>query len=134
MPKNILGTDLQACSAAPVTGFYRTGDCRTGPEDLGEHTVCADVTEAFLAFSKSHGNDLSTPRPEFGFAGLRPGDRWCVCALRWLEAFRMGLAPPIVPEATHESMLSHIELDVLLRYSVVDSPELGSSGTKSPPE
>jgi uncharacterized protein (DUF2237 family) len=125
MTKNVLGGELEPCSSSPVTGFYRTGDCRTGPEDIGEHTVCAEVTEAFLEFSKSHGNDLSTPQPEFGFAGLQPGDRWCVCALRWLEAYQMGLAPPIVPEATHESLLRFVEVDVLKRYGVVES--------KSPP-
>jgi uncharacterized protein (DUF2237 family) len=115
-PNNVLGEPLQPCSRLPLTGFYRTGDCNTGPEDLGRHTVCAEVNEAFLVFSKAHGNDLSTPRPELGFDGLQPGDRWCVCADRWMEAFAVGLAPPIVLEATHESMLEYVEREVLERY------------------
>lgn len=121
--RNVLGGALEPCSVDPVTGFYRTGDCRTGPEDTGEHTVCAEVTEAFLAFSVAHGNDLSTPRPEFGFPGLKPGDRWCVCAARWMEAFVVGLAPPLVLEATHESLLKRIEKEVLDLYGVT-----GASG------
>jgi uncharacterized protein (DUF2237 family) len=116
--RNILGGPLQICGARPLTGFYRTGDCSTGEEDAGEHTVCAEVNEAFLVFSKAHGNDLSTPRPELGFAGLQPGDRWCVCAARWMEAFAMGVAPPIVLEATHESFLRHLDLEVVRRYRV----------------
>jgi uncharacterized protein (DUF2237 family) len=116
-PLNLLGGELQACSQSPRTGFYRTGDCRTGPEDIGEHTVCAEVTDAFLRFSESHGNDLTTPRPEYGFPGLKPGDRWCVCAGRWVEAYAVGLAPPIVLEATHESLARLVEPEVL-RYGV----------------
>jgi uncharacterized protein (DUF2237 family) len=116
--RNVLGGPLVECSARPLTGFYRTGDCSTGPEDAGEHTVCAVVNDAFLAFSRAHGNDLSTPRPEFGFPGLKPGDRWCVCASRWLEAFAVGLAPPIVLEATHESLLEKLEREVVMRYGV----------------
>lgn len=109
-PKNVLGTDLEDCSLDPPTGFYRDGCCRTGPQDFGLHLVCARMTEEFLAFSKSRGNDLSTPRPEFDFAGLRPGDCWCLCALRWQEAFEAGVAPPVRLEATHISALEHIRL------------------------
>ncbi len=98
---NVVGGELLPCSETPLTGFFRTGCCSTGPEDLGDHTVCAVMTEEFLVFSASVGNDLSTPRPEYGFAGLRPGDRWCVCAGRWQEALEAGVAPPVVLEATH---------------------------------
>ena len=93
--RNVVGGDLLPCSVEPVTGFYRDGCCATGPEDVGSHTVCALMTEEFLEFSKLAGNDLSTPRPEWGFAGLQPGDRWCVCASRWLEAYRAGVAAPV---------------------------------------
>ena len=103
--RNVLGGPLLACSFDPLTGFFRDGCCTTGPEDLGSHTVCARVTEAFLAFSRERGNDLSTPRPEYRFRGLKPGDRWCVCAARWLEACEAGAAPPVVLEATHEAAL-----------------------------
>ena len=105
MARNVLGTELQVCSLDPLTGFTRTGCCETGPEDSGSHTVCTQVTEAFLIFSMSRGNDLSTPRPEYGFAGLKPGDRWCLCASRWHEAAEAGFAPPVILEATHESAL-----------------------------
>jgi uncharacterized protein (DUF2237 family) len=110
MAKNVLGSVLQVCSLDPTTGFTRNGCCETGPEDTGSHTVCAQVTEEFLAFSYSRGNDLSTPRPEFGFEGLRPGDRWCLCAARWQEAADAGLAPPVILEATHERALEIISL------------------------
>ncbi len=110
MAKNVLGTELRSCSEDPLTGFYRNGCCDTGPEDLGVHVVCAEVTEEFLAFSRQQGNDLSTPRPEVGFAGLSPGDRWCLCASRWLEAFEAGVAPPVVLEATHALALEWIDL------------------------
>ena len=110
MAKNVLGTFLQPCSLDPMTGFTRTGCCETGPEDIGRHTVCAQVTEEFLAFSYSRGNDLSTPRPEFGFVGLKPGDRWCLCAARWQEAADVGLAPPVILEATHEKALEIVTL------------------------
>jgi uncharacterized protein len=105
MTRNVLGTELQVCSLDPLTGFTRTGCCETGPEDSGSHTVCTQVTEEFLIFSMSRGNDLSTPRPEYGFAGLKPGDRWCLCASRWHEAAEAGFAPPVILEATHESAL-----------------------------
>jgi uncharacterized protein (DUF2237 family) len=110
MIKNILGTNLEVCSLNPITGFTRSGCCETGPEDLGQHTVCAEVTDEFLQFSKLQGNDLMTPRPEFNFTGLKPGDRWCLCASRWLEALEEGIAPPIILEATHEKALEIIDL------------------------
>ena len=101
------------CSLDPLTGFYRNGCCETGPDDVGMHTVCAVMTAGFLRFSMSVGNDLSTPRPEFGFAGLRPGDRWCLCAPRWKEALDAGAAPRVVLEATHEEVLAIAPLGVL---------------------
>ena len=110
MIKNILGTNLEVCSLNPITGFTRNGCCETGPEDLGQHTVCAEVTDEFLQFSRLQGNDLMTPRPEFNFTGLKPGDRWCLCASRWLEALEEGIAPPVVLEATHEKALEIIDL------------------------
>ena len=115
--RNVLGTELASCSLDPVTGFYRNGCCETGPDDVGMHTVCAVMTEPFLKFSMAAGNDLSTPRPEFGFAGLRPGDRWCLCAPRWKEALDAGAAPQIVLEATHEEMLAIAPLGVLKEYA-----------------
>ena len=111
--RNVLGGELKPCSMDPVTGFYRNGCCETGPEDMGLHTVCAVMTDAFLAFSKSMGNDLSTPRPEYGFVGLKPGDRWCLCAPRWKEALDAGMAPKIVLESTHEETLAIVPLGVL---------------------
>jgi uncharacterized protein len=108
--KNVLGTALQTCSLAPLTGFMRTGCCETNNEDTGNHTVCCQVTEEFLAFSISKGNDLSTPRPEYGFEGLKPNDRWCLCATRWLEASEAGFAPPVILEACHERCLEVVSL------------------------
>lgn len=116
--RNVLGGPLATCSAAPLTGFYRTGCCDTGPDDQGLHVVCAQVTAEFLAFSRSRGNDLSTPRPEYGFPGLRPGDRWCLCADRWQEALDAGLAPPVVLAATHEAALAVVSRADLLRHAV----------------
>jgi uncharacterized protein (DUF2237 family) len=110
MIKNILGTNLEVCSLNPITGFTRSGCCETGPEDLGQHTICAEVTDEFLQFSKLQGNDLMTPRPEFNFTGLKQGDRWCLCASRWLEALEEGIAPPVILEATHEKALEIIDL------------------------
>lgn len=110
MEKNVLGTPLQICSMDPLTGFTRTGCCETGPQDRGSHTVCALMTDEFLAFSYSKGNDLTTPRPEFGFSGLKAGDRWCVCAARWLEASEAGFAPPVILEASHEKCLEIVNL------------------------
>ncbi|MEM1422424.1 MAG: DUF2237 domain-containing protein [Planctomycetota bacterium] len=116
--RNILGTPLEPCSTEPMTGFFRDGCCRTGPDDLGSHTVCAVVTEEFLAFTASRGNDLSTPRPEYSFPGLKPGDRWCLCASRWAEAHAAGAAPRIVPSATHERALDTVGLDALIEHAV----------------
>lgn len=110
---NVVGGQLLPCSADPVTGFYRDGCCATGPEDVGSHTVCTIVTGEFLEFSRLAGNDLSTPRPEWGFPGLSPGDRWCVCADRWLEAYRAGCAPAVVLGATHARALDVVPIDVL---------------------
>ena len=111
--RNVLGTELVPCSLDPVTGFFRNGCCETGPDDLGLHTVCVVMTAEFLAFSKSAGNDLSTPHPEYGFDGLKPGDRWCLCAPRWKEALDAGAAPQVVLEATHEETLAIVPLGVL---------------------
>ena len=110
MARNVLGEELESCSTDPVTGFYRTGCCDTGAEDMGVHTVCAVVTADFLRFSAEAGNDLSTPRPEFGFPGLRPGDRWCLCASRWAEANAAGVAPPVVLAATHAHTLEWVDV------------------------
>src|ERR1700684_780595 len=115
---NVLGGELVPCSLAPRTGFYRNGCCETGPEDVGLHTVCAVMTAEFLAFSKAAGNDLSTPMPEYGFPGLKPGDRWCLCAPRWKEALDAGMAPQVVLEATHEETLAITTLGVLKDYAV----------------
>ena len=117
-PRNVLGTELQACSLDPLTGWFRDGSCRTNDMDHGTHVVCARMTEAFLAYTKSRGNDLGTPRPEYRFPGLKPGDQWCLCALRWREAHEAGLAPPVVLESTHERALQYVELDVLRNYAV----------------
>ena len=111
--RNVLGGVLAVCSEDPVTGFYRTGCCETGPQDHGVHTVCAVMTDAFLKFSQSRGNDLSTPRPEFGFAGLRAGDRWCLCAARWREAYDADSAPDVVLAATNIATLRVVPLDAL---------------------
>ena len=117
-PRNVLGDRLELCSTNPMTGFFRDGCCDTGREDIGSHTVCVVMTAAFLAFSKSRGNDLSTPMPEFGFRGLKPGDRWCLCAPRWQEALEAGQAPRVVLRATHEGALSHCSLVDLKRFAV----------------
>jgi uncharacterized protein (DUF2237 family) len=116
--RNVLGGPLAVCGADPLTGFYRTGCCDTGPEDVGVHAVCALMTAEFLAFSRSRGNDLSTPRPEYGFPGLRPGDRWCLCASRWQEALDAGMAPPVVLAATQEAALAVVRREDLLRHAV----------------
>ena len=105
--KNVLGTSLKKCCDSPKTGFYRDGNCHTGPQDHGTHVACATVTKEFLEFTKSRGNDLMTARPEWNFPGLKPGDKWCLCALRWLEAKRAGVAPLLDLEATHEKMLEY---------------------------
>jgi len=116
--KNVLGGRLEPCSTSPRTGFYRDGCCNTGPEDVGLHVVCAQMTAEFLAFSAETGNDLSTPVPEYGFPGLKPGDRWCICASRWREAFDAGMAPAVVLSATHEETLAIIALADLKRHAV----------------
>ena len=119
--RNVLGGELASCSTDPVTGFYRNGCCETGPHDTGMHTVCAVMTAEFLAFSKAAGNDLSTPRPEFAFPGLKPGDRWCLCAPRWKEALDAGMAPQLVLEACHEETLAIVPLGVLKDYAFTPS-------------
>jgi uncharacterized protein len=116
--RNVLGEQLDVCSIDPMTGFFRDGCCNTTREDVGSHTVCAVMSADFLAFSKSCGNDLSTPMPQFGFAGLKPGDRWCLCAPRWQEAFAAGQAPRVVLRATHEGALDHCSLADLKRFAV----------------
>jgi uncharacterized protein (DUF2237 family) len=115
---NVLGGRLEPCSVEPRTGFFRDGCCNTGPDDLGLHVVCARMTTRFLAFSAERGNDLSTPQPEVGFLGLKPGDRWCLCAGRWREALDAGVAPPVVLSATHEEALAVIALDDLKRHAI----------------
>jgi len=116
---SVLGEPLEPCSTDPMTGFWRDGCCNTGPADRGEHTVCARVTEAFLDFSRARGNDLVTPRPEFGFPGLRPGDRWCLCVDRWIEAEAAGCAPPVVLEATHAASLQKVSLETLKAHAAL---------------
>ncbi len=118
MAKNVLGTELQSCSTEPMTGYYRNGCCDTGAGDMGVHTVCVRMTAGFLAFSQSVGNDLSTPRPEFGFAGLKAGDQWCLCAARWKEALDAGFAPPVILEATHVATLEWASLDEMQAHAV----------------
>jgi len=115
---NVLGGVLETCSLDPLTGFTRSGCCETGPDDLGSHTVCAEVTAEFLQFSKSRGNDLSTPRPEYRFPGLQPGDRWCLCAMRWQEAFLAGCAPRVALRATEAAALAHCRLEDLQAHAV----------------
>jgi uncharacterized protein len=107
---NVLGTTLATCCTSPMTGFYRDGCCNTGGGDMGVHIVCAQVTAEFLAFSKAQGNDLSTPMPAFEFPGLKPGDRWCLCAARWQEALEAGVAPPVLLQATHATAVEHVSL------------------------
>jgi len=116
--RNVLGGMLENCSMSPRTGFYRDGCCNTGPEDLGLHVVCTQVTREFLAFARGQGNDLVTPAPEYGFPGLKPGDRWCVCAATWRQAYEAGVASPVVLAATHEETLAVIPLDVLKELAV----------------
>ena len=116
--RNVLGGPLGRCSDRPLTGFFRDGCCNTSPEDLGSHTVCVVMTDDFLAFSKARGNDLSTPQPEYGFPGLNAGDRWCLCAGRWLEALHAGKAPRVVLNACNESCLEVVSLDDLKHYAI----------------
>lgn len=116
MKKNVLGNPLESCCLAPKTGFFRDGYCRTDKYDYGRHVICAEMTEEFLTFTKEQGNDLSTPRPEFDFPGLKPGDRWCLCALRWKEAMEKGKAPPVILESCEESALKIVTLEILKKY------------------
>ena len=118
MARNVLGGDLEPCSFDPLTGFYRDGCCDTGAEDGGVHVVCAEMTAEFLAFSVAQGNDLVTPHPEFGFAGLKAGDRWCLCASRWQEAFEAGVAPPVHLAATHAAAVEWCSLDGLRAHAL----------------
>jgi uncharacterized protein (DUF2237 family) len=118
LQRNVLGGPLGVCSEKPVTGFFRNGCCDTSPEDVGRHTVCIVATEVFLAFSKSRGNDLSTPMPEYGFPGVQPGQHWCLCAARWREALQAGQAPQVVLAATNEATLDIVSLEDLKRYAV----------------
>jgi len=117
-PLNVLGLPLESCSIDPLTGFTRSGACETGPQDLGSHTVCAQVTEAFLSYSRSRGNDLVTPAPEYGFPGLRPGDRWCLCAARWREAYEAGCAPRVRLRSTHAKALEVVPLEALKAHAL----------------
>lgn len=116
--RNVIGGRLELCCSDPITGFYRTGRCETGPDDLGVHAVCAEVTAEFLAFSRAQGNDLSAPAPDSDFPGLRPGDRWCLCVSRWKDALEAGVAPPIVLAATHEAALEVVSLEQLMDHAV----------------
>jgi hypothetical protein len=116
--KNVLGGELKDCSHAPLTGFYRDGCCNTGADDVGLHLVCVQATEEFLQFSKMMGNDLSTPMPMFHFPGVKPGDKWCICVDRWVEALAAGMAPPVDLEATHISALEFVSLEDLKRYAL----------------
>ncbi len=118
--KNILGTDLEICGCRPITGYLRDGFCRTNQYDQGRHLVCAVITDEFLRFTASMGNDLVTPRPEFDFPGLVAGDHWCLCVLRWLEAERAGAAPPIIAAACHSSILQYVDIAVLSSYFVAE--------------
>lgn len=124
--RNVLGGPLEPCGADPVTGFFRDGRCRTGPEDLGRHTVCAVVTREFLEHQVAVGNDLVTPRPEWDFPGLTPGDRWCVVAVRWLQAYQDGAAAPVVLAATHERTLDVVPLELLREHAVDVPPDAAS--------
>lgn len=116
--RNVIGEKLGTCCTSPMTGFYRDGKCNTGGGDFGAHVVCAEMTEEFLAFTKSRGNDLSTPVPMFNFPGLKPGERWCLCAARWKEALDAGVAPPVILSATHPAILEYVSLDELKQHAL----------------
>jgi hypothetical protein len=116
--KNVYGDKLQPCGSDPITGYTRTGTCETGPADRGSHTVCAEVSDEFLIYSRAMGNDLISPVPEYDFPGLVPGNRWCLCVLRWKEALEAGVAPPVVLESTHEKALRHVSLEQLQQHAV----------------
>ncbi len=115
-PKNVLGGELKSCCTDPMTGFYRDGYCKTGADDVGSHTVCVEATDEFLEFSKSRGNDLMTPRPEYNFPGVKDGDKWCLCATRWREALEAGVAPRVILEACHEASLRYVSLEDLKNH------------------
>ncbi|GAP95847.1 DUF2237 family protein [Leptolyngbya sp. NIES-2104] len=119
--RNVLGGELQSCCRSPMTGYYRDGFCTTGAGDVGVHVVCAQLTEEFLEFTKSRGNDLSTPMPLYDFPGLKPGDRWCLCAARWKEALDAGVAPPVVLASTHAASLEYVSLNDLKQHAVTES-------------
>ncbi|MEH2378517.1 MAG: DUF2237 domain-containing protein [Nostoc sp.] len=119
--KNVIDGNLEVCCTSPITGFYRDGFCRTGGQDFGSHVVCAQVTSEFLEFTKSRGNDLTTPVPDFNFPGLKPGDRWCLCASRWQEALDAGVAPPVILSATHARALEVVSLDELKKHALTSS-------------
>ncbi|MBD2242770.1 DUF2237 domain-containing protein [Nostoc sp. FACHB-888] len=119
--KNVIGGNLEVCCTSPITGFYRDGFCRTGGQDFGSHVVCAEMTLEFLEFTKLQGNDLSTPVPDFNFPGLKPGDRWCLCASRWQEALQAGVAPPVILSATHARALEMVSLDDLKKHGLTSS-------------
>ncbi len=121
--RNVMGSALQTCCTSPMTGFYRDGLCQSGPQDRGVHVVCAQLTSAFLSYTKAQGNDLSTPRPEYQFPGLKPGDRWCLCAARWKEALEDGVAPPVVLAATDQLALQHVSLADLQANAVVEDSD-----------
>jgi hypothetical protein len=126
--RNVLGGPLEECGTDPVTGFFRDGCCSTGPSDIGSHTVCAVMTAEFLDHQRSVGNDLTTPIPAYGFPGLEPGDRWCVVALRWLQAYDAGVAAPVVLASTHEKALDAVPLEALQRHAVDVPPDLSALG------
>ncbi len=123
IPKNVLGEELELCCTDPMTGFYRTGYCATGTDDRGVHVVCAIMTEEFLNYTKAQGNDLCTPRPYYNFPGLKAGDQWCLCALRWREAYQTGHAPPVILASTHEKALQYIPLEDLQKMEYVKESE-----------
>ncbi len=120
MTKNVLGTELEDCCLELATGFFRDGRCETCEHDIGLHTVCAEMTDEFLTFSKEKGNDLTTPNPDFGFPGLKAGDRWCICLARWIEAHESGIAPKILLRSTHYSVTENVPLEILERYALLD--------------
>ena len=126
MELNVLGTELNPCCMNPLTGYFRDGLCRTMAMDTGTHVVCAVVTENFLVFTKGRGNDLSTPIPQWQFPGLKPGDRWCLCISRWLEAVEAGVAPQIILEATHRKALQYVSLQMLKRYEFITDPPVNN--------
>jgi uncharacterized protein len=130
LAKNVLGTPLVPCSYDPLTGYYRDGCCNTDAHDHGTHVVCARVTQEFLIFSLERGNDLMTPRPEYRFAGLKPGDRWCLCAARWKESFDAGLAPPVILECTHEKALAFATLAQFQAHAYI-APHAASQSPQS---